>query len=399
MSRARVLHDLARAPSPGARRGARRRRSTTPALAADPTPTYRPDRPAWDRATPSALAGDDAAGGLIVRFRSGASRSQRIRATAGRDDDPRRRRSDRGIAVVRTDPGAARRHGGRPGGGPQRHRREPRRAATTATPIPQDEPAWTELWGLDNPASGSITANPAPRAGRTSTSMGCRRMASSRVTRAWSSRSSTTASTSTIPISSGQAWTNPGESGDGKESNGVDDDGNGYIDDVHGWDFCHDDNTVHDANDDFHGTHVAGTIAAKLDGVGVVGVAPGVRIMALKFINDSSACGCDSQAIEAIAYAKSFGVRIANASWGSRRDPSAFPALRSAIANSGLLFVASAGNEGINNDKTSRPGPPRVVRPRQHPERGRGRQHRPDRLLLQLRCEDRGHRRARSRRS
>ena len=74
-----------------------------------------------------------------------------------------------------------------------------------------------------------------------------------------------------------RAWSNPGESGDGKETNGVDDDGNGYIDDVHGWDFCNDDNTVHDFDEDYHGTHVAGTIAASLDGQGVVGVAPNVR--------------------------------------------------------------------------------------------------------------------------
>ena len=120
------------------------------------------------------------------------------------------------------------------------------------------------------------------------------------------------------PDLAGRAWTNPGESGDGRETNGIDDDGNGYIDDVHGWDFCHDDNTVHDPDQDFHGTHVAGTIAASLNGVGVVGVAPNVSIMALKFISDDMPkdCGLDSQAIAAIAYAKSFGVHIANASWG-----------------------------------------------------------------------------------
>ena len=90
------------------------------------------------------------------------------------------------------------------------------------------------------------------------------------------------------PDLAARAWTNPGESGGGKETNGVDDDGNGYIDDVHGWDFCNDDNTVHDFDEDFHGTHVAGTIAASLDGQGVVGVAPNVKIMALKFLDDAA---------------------------------------------------------------------------------------------------------------
>ena len=75
------------------------------------------------------------------------------------------------------------------------------------------------------------------------------------------------------PDLAGAAWTNPGEIA---RDNGLDDDGNGYIDDIHGWDFCNDDNaSVHDAGQDAHGTHVAGTIAASLNGSGVVGVAPG----------------------------------------------------------------------------------------------------------------------------
>ena len=153
------------------------------------------------------------------------------------------------------------------------------------------------------------------------------------------------------PDLAGQAWINPGESGGGRETNGVDDDANGHIDDVNGWDFCHDDKTVHDVNDDFHGTHVAGTIAARLDGAGVVGVAPDVRVMALKFLGDDDACGWDYQAIDAIAYATSFGVRISNNSWGGwpSGDDSA---LYTAIANSGMLFVTSAGNDGVNNDSS-----------------------------------------------
>ena len=153
------------------------------------------------------------------------------------------------------------------------------------------------------------------------------------------------------PDLAGQAWVNPGESGGGKENNNVDDDGNGYIDDVNGWDFCHDDKTLHDVNDDFHGTHVSGTIAAKLDGAGIVGVSPSVKIMALKFLGDDAACGWDDQAIAAIEYAKSFGVRISNNSWGRTAGaPGEDTALRDAIADSGMLFVVSAGNSGVNND-------------------------------------------------
>jgi subtilisin family serine protease len=153
------------------------------------------------------------------------------------------------------------------------------------------------------------------------------------------------------PDLAGQAWVNPGESGGGKESNNIDDDGNGYVDDVNGWDFCHDDKTVHDVDDDFHGTHVAGTIAAKLNGSGVVGVAPDVRIMALKFLGDDPDCGWDDQALDAIAYAKSFGVRISNNSWG-RPVTGSDSLLYNAIASSGMLFVTSAGNDGVNNDSS-----------------------------------------------
>jgi subtilisin family serine protease len=146
-----------------------------------------------------------------------------------------------------------------------------------------------------------------------------------------------------------RAWTNPGESGP-LALPGVDDDHNGYVDDIHGWDFCHNDATLHDGSEDGHGTHVAGTIAASLNGTGVVGVAPSVRIMALKFIKNTAGCGSDAMAIDAIDYAATFGVRIINASWGG--SDRSLP-IESAIADSGALFVAAAGNNGKNLDSSS----------------------------------------------
>jgi len=162
------------------------------------------------------------------------------------------------------------------------------------------------------------------------------------------------------PDLAAQAWTNPGESGGGRETNGLDDDGNGYIDDVHGWDFCNNDNTVHDFGHDSHGTHVAGTIAASLDGQGVVGVAPKVRIMALKFLDDDPlmGCGLTSMAVEAIAYARSFGVVVLNASWGGYGPLAEFQPLYDAIRDSGILFVAAAGNEAVDNDNDPFPAYP-----------------------------------------
>jgi subtilisin family serine protease len=133
------------------------------------------------------------------------------------------------------------------------------------------------------------------------------------------------------------AWVNQAEA-DGVA--GEDDDGNGYVDDINGWDFCNDDNTVHDPGQDFHGTHVAGTIAASLDDTGIVGVAPGIKVMAVKFI-ENGGCRTDDMATGAIDYAASFGVPIINASWGG---PEASSVLDAAIAESGALLVAAAGN-------------------------------------------------------
>lgn len=142
-------------------------------------------------------------------------------------------------------------------------------------------------------------------------------------------------------------WTNPDEI-----LNGEDTDGNGYIDDIHGWDFFNDDNTVFDYEDgDYHGTHVAGTIAASLNNIGIVGVAPKVKIMPLKFLGINQygeTVGTLSNVLKAIEYAKNKGVKIVNASWGNYEYSQI---LEDAIANSGMLFVAASGNENINTDE------------------------------------------------
>ncbi|MFF2876040.1 S8 family serine peptidase [Gottfriedia sp. NPDC057991] len=151
------------------------------------------------------------------------------------------------------------------------------------------------------------------------------------------------------PDLKGKIWTNTKEI----PGNGIDDDHNGYVDDVNGWDFYNDDNTVYDALDgDDHGTHVSGTIAGALEGPnlkdnkGVVGVAPNVKIMPLKFIGPEG--GTSADAIEAIEYAKSMGVKITNNSWGGGEYD---PLLEEAIENSNSLFVAAAGNDGMDNDE------------------------------------------------
>ncbi len=155
------------------------------------------------------------------------------------------------------------------------------------------------------------------------------------------------------PDLAGRAWTNDDE----LPNNNTDDDGNGYVDDVNGYDFANDDNTVHDTAQDFHGTHVAGTIAASSDGQNVVGVAPNVEIMAVKFLGGPFSS--ESSAIKAIEYASENGATISNNSWGFESPPISGPdPLKQAIERSGMLFVASAGNGGFDgvgdNNDTSR---------------------------------------------
>ena len=143
-------------------------------------------------------------------------------------------------------------------------------------------------------------------------------------------------------------WTNPGETGGGRESNGVDDDHNGLVDDWRGWDWRDDDNDPRDLGLFPHGTAVAGIIGARADdGYGVAGVAPLTRIMALR-INSPSGAASISDVVAAFGYAQRMGARVVNASFGGTTASSAE---RAAItAAPGVLFVTSAGNDGRDMD-------------------------------------------------
>ncbi|MBN2425892.1 MAG: S8 family serine peptidase [Calditrichaceae bacterium] len=136
-------------------------------------------------------------------------------------------------------------------------------------------------------------------------------------------------------------WKNPGET----PSNGIDDDGNGYIDDIYGWDWAYSDNDPSDYCG--HGTHCAGTVGAVgNNGEGVAGVCWNVKIMALKFLDDYGS-GYSSNAISALEYAANMGAHLTSNSWGGG---SYDVMLETAIANSNILFIAAAGNSGTNND-------------------------------------------------
>lgn len=134
---------------------------------------------------------------------------------------------------------------------------------------------------------------------------------------------------------------------------GVDDDGNGFIDDVYGVNFWAGGSQGINAlpggynpwENDYHGTHVAGTITAEWNGIGAAGVLKNAKIMSLKFLGAGG--GYTFDAIRALDYAVRMGADLTSNSWGGG-EPS--EALADAIRASGMLFIAAAGNEGNNND-------------------------------------------------
>ncbi len=146
-------------------------------------------------------------------------------------------------------------------------------------------------------------------------------------------------------------WLNPGESGNGKENNGVDDDGNGFVDDYRGWNFIFDSNDPWDDNG--HGTHVAGTVGAVgNNGKGVVGVNWRVSLMPLKFL-DREGSGSLSDAIQAILYAADNGAHVMSNSWGGGGFSQALKDAIEYARSKNALFVAAAGNDSNNNDRSA----------------------------------------------
>ena len=150
------------------------------------------------------------------------------------------------------------------------------------------------------------------------------------------------------PDLQGNIWRNTGE----VPGNGRDDDDNGYVDDVNGWDFYNGNKTVFDAaQGDEHGTHVAGTIAAEgNNGRGITGVNWRASIMPLKFLGPKG--GYTSDAVEAINYAVANGAKISNNSWGGGNYSQSLSDAIARADRSNHLFLAAAGNSGVNTDNT-----------------------------------------------
>ncbi len=149
-------------------------------------------------------------------------------------------------------------------------------------------------------------------------------------------------------------WVNPGEAGE-LANNGIDDDGNGYIDDVHGIDCANDDGDPLDDTPQQHGTHVSGILGAQgNNGTQVSGVARNVKIMSLKYLNENSA-GFVSDGLECLAYAldmrqNGVNLRVTNNSYGGSQANQAFRDMIQQHADAGILFVAAAGNSSLDID-------------------------------------------------
>ncbi len=213
---------------------------------------------------------------------------------------------------------------------------EPNFVVTTMATVP-DDPRFPEQWALDNTGQtgGTVDADiDAPEA--------------------WDLQTGTDIVVAVIDTGLdynhedivGNVWSNPGEIPD----NGIDDDNNGFIDDDKGWDFANNDNDPFD--DNRHGTHVSGSIAAVgNNAIGVSGVNWSARIMPLKFL-DATGAGTTADAISAIQYATMMGAPISSNSWGGGAFSQALYDAIQAAGAAGQLFVAAAGNDGVNTDVT-----------------------------------------------
>ncbi len=218
---------------------------------------------------------------------------------------------------------------------------EPDSIVSTCATLPND-PSFSQVWGLHNTgqSGGTVDADiDAPEAwdlgtGSTGVVVGV----------------IDTGVDYTHPDLAANIWSNSVEI-----VNGIDDDGNGYVDDVRGWDFYANDADPMDENG--HGTHVSGTIGAVgNNALGVVGVNWRCSILPLRFLS-SGGSGSTSDAIEALYYAlglrqRGVNVRLTNNSWGGSGNEQSLEDAISANGNAGLLFVAAAGNSGSDNDLT-----------------------------------------------
>jgi thermitase len=206
------------------------------------------------------------------------------------------------------------------------------------------DPKFTSLWGLKNTGRNEPGRTSPGRAG-----------ADINALRAWSITKGSKAVKVAIidtgidythPDLVDNMWTNEAEA---NGTAGVDDDGNGYIDDIHGYDFANGDGDPKDGHS--HGTHCAGTIGAvHNNNEGVAGVMADVTLVAVKFLTDAGS-GTSENAIKSIDYATKVGVDIMSNSWGGGGFSQALKDAIQRASDAGIIFTAAAGNSRTDNDK------------------------------------------------
>ncbi|AUN98965.1 subtilase [Bacteriovorax stolpii] len=211
---------------------------------------------------------------------------------------------------------------------------------TAATP---DDPSFGKLWGLRNTGSNEPNGSAGVEGADVNALKAWDITKGSRAVRI---AVIDTGVDYTHPDLKANMWVNTKEIA----GNGIDDDGNGFIDDVYGYDFANNDSNPMDGNG--HGTHCSGTIGAVHDNkIGVSGVMSDVQIMAVKFLGDDGS-GSLEGAIKAIDYATMMNVDLMSNSWGGGgRSEALLEAIKRA-SDKGIIFTAAAGNSSSNNDSS-----------------------------------------------
>lgn len=290
-------------------------------------------------ALPASASADDTVD-LVIRRDPGLTAGERagVRADAGVDFERKLRLSDaevvsvpaseapEALAALRADPDV---------------RWAQRDDGARAQASPNADPYWSYLWGLENTGQSINGVTGTADADMDASS-------------AWSLATGAGVTVAVVDTGvdaahedlEGSLAVNGGELGAGKDTNGIDDDGDGLVDDWRGYDFIYGDNNPNDVKG--HGSHVTGTIAARnANGVGITGLAPDARVLMLKGLGDDG-FGAWSVIADAFDFAGDQGIRVVNASLGGAGYA---PVLDDVIAqHPNTLYVVSAGNDNTNLD-------------------------------------------------